>query len=88
MCAKAKLETDDAETRVFEGIMGYFLLEMIGFTEAEEVHIFKLSQYSMKLTKLKLGLAHKYEAEHILGPPSQHMITQQDGHLQSQRCVR
>ena len=38
--ARGQLEEADEHSKVSDDIMGYFLLETIGFTEAEEAHIF------------------------------------------------
>ena len=51
--AKAELEAADEDTKVSDGIMGFSMLDMIGFSASEEAHVFGLSGYSMAYQMLK-----------------------------------
>ncbi len=60
--AKANLEAADAATRVSSGILGFFLLDVVGFTEQEEAHIFGLTGFSMEYQKLKAVIYELYSS--------------------------
>ena len=51
--AKAELEAADKDTKVSDGIMGFFALDMIGLSPSEEAHVFGLSGCSMAYMMLK-----------------------------------
>ena len=58
--ARAELEIADVDTQVSEGIMGFFALECLGLSDAEQNHVLTLTGLNLEYRRIKAVILEMY----------------------------